>query len=75
MSDHSEHDAHLVQIQRVLDRLEQVTKQAKDFQRMARELHQEAAESIRLLKDGLPLVIAEESAKPPGRRRTNRKRR
>jgi hypothetical protein len=56
MSNDPEHDAHIAQLQRVLDRLEQVTKQANDLQRMARELEQEAGESIRLLKNRVPPV-------------------
>jgi hypothetical protein len=49
-SDDLAHNDHLVRLQRVLDRLEQVTKQAKDLSRMSDELHREAAESMKLVK-------------------------
>jgi hypothetical protein len=47
---HLVHDAHMARLQRVLDRLEQVTKQAKDLARMSAELQEEAGESIKLVK-------------------------
>jgi hypothetical protein len=50
MSNDSAHDDHIARLQRLLDRLEQVTKQASDLSQMAAELRQEAAESNRLVK-------------------------
>lgn len=50
MSDDVLHDERMARFQRVIDRLEQVTKQANDLARMATELRHEAGESIRLVK-------------------------
>jgi|tagenome__1003787_1003787.scaffolds.fasta_scaffold20942055_2 hypothetical protein len=44
------HDERMARFQRVIDRLEQVTKQANDLARMAAELRHEAGESMRLVK-------------------------
>jgi hypothetical protein len=49
-SDNVSHDAHIARLQRLLDKLELVTKQANDLSRIAGELRQEAGESIRLVK-------------------------
>jgi hypothetical protein len=71
VSNDRDHDARIAQIQRVLDRLEQVTKQANDLQRMARELEQEAGESMRLLKDSeSPPAAARKRPRIRGRART-----
>ena len=56
MSDDLGHDERVARLQRVLDRLDQVTKQAKDLSRTAAELHQEAIESIQLIKQSVPAV-------------------
>jgi hypothetical protein len=64
MSDDLTHDNRMARLQRVIDRLEQVTKQARDLARMAAELQQEAGESIRLVK------TERTKARRPKRRRT-----
>jgi uncharacterized tellurite resistance protein B-like protein len=47
-SDNVAHEIRAARVQRLLDKLEQVTKQANDLSRMAGELRQEASESMRL---------------------------
>jgi hypothetical protein len=67
-SDKLAQNDHIARLQRLLDRLEQVTKQAKDLSRMAAELHQEAAESISLVKATTRITTAPD--KPKRKRRT-----
>jgi len=50
--------ARLARLQRLLGKLEQVSKQASDLGRMAKELHQEAHESIRLATDAAGRDVA-----------------
>jgi len=45
----SAHDERIARLQRLLDTLAQVRKQASDLSRMASELHDEARESIQLV--------------------------
>jgi len=54
----------MARFQRLLDRLEQVTKQAKDLAQFAAELHDEATESIQLVK-----ATARASKKPTRKRK------
>jgi hypothetical protein len=56
----STHDDRIARLQQLLDTLAQVRKQASDLSRMAKELHDEARESIRLVA---------ETAHDTGRRR------
>jgi len=56
----STHDNRIARLQQLLDTLAQVRKQASDLSRMAKELHDEAQESIRLVA---------ETAQDTGRRR------
>jgi hypothetical protein len=63
----SQHDVdRIIRLQRLLGKLEQVSKQASDLGRMAAELHREAHDSIQL--------VHEAGDKSPGRRPAAKKR-
>jgi hypothetical protein len=64
----------LVRLQRLLGKLEQVSKQASDLGRMAKELHQEAHDSIQLVTDSAD-YDGGKGAKKTRTRRKARKRR
>ena len=63
-TDNLAHDEQMARFQRLLDRLQQVTKQAKDLARFASELQDEASESIQLVK-----TTARHSRKSPRKRK------
>ena len=65
----------LVRLQRLLGKLEQVSKQASDLGRMAKELHQEAHDSIQLVTDTADYDGVAKGAKKKRTRRKARKRR
>jgi len=66
MSDELLQDERIARFQRVIDRLEQVTKQANDLARMAAELRHEAGESIRLVESA---ARADRKKKAPRKRK------
>jgi hypothetical protein len=64
--------ARIARLQRLLGKLEQVSKQASDLDRMAKELHQEAHDSIRLAIDATRDVARKRPRKKRMKRRKRR---